>query len=192
MTGLGDDRIDAAFQASVKTQTAITQIVEALFDISTLYRIVAPTGSDVENAPKCRSDARWWSGGFAILGVMAQIDIRRAESSEHQAVRDLVQIVVSEIYGPLPHGPVPLDEEEDWSLAWVAVSETATLGIVLTHDEWIRDLWVMRQHRGQGSGDDCSIKVNRKLRAVGSRRADCGWLSRMRTRSSSTVGKAGR
>ena len=63
-----------------------------------------------------------------------------------------MQTVVDEVYGgKWASPPLPIDEE-DWSLAWVAVSESKIVGMVLTHEEWISDLWVLREHRGHGIG----------------------------------------
>jgi ribosomal protein S18 acetylase RimI-like enzyme len=63
-----------------------------------------------------------------------------------------VQTVVDEIYGGL-WAPTPLlIDEEDWSLAWVAIVETNIVGMVLTCEEWISDLWVLRENRGHGVG----------------------------------------
>jgi ribosomal protein S18 acetylase RimI-like enzyme len=78
--------------------------------------------------------------------------IRRPAPNEHNSVRALVQTVVDEVYGG-KWAPPPLPiAEEDWSLAWVAVSESKIVGMVLTHEEWISDLWVLREHRSRGIG----------------------------------------
>jgi ribosomal protein S18 acetylase RimI-like enzyme len=64
----------------------------------------------------------------------------------------LVQTVVDEIYGGL-WAPAPLPvEEESWHLSWVAVVDTKIVGMVLTQEEWISDLWVLRESRGCGIG----------------------------------------
>ncbi|MGB6687739.1 MAG: GNAT family N-acetyltransferase [Terracidiphilus sp.] len=64
----------------------------------------------------------------------------------------MVQTVVDEIYGGLwAPAPLPIDEE-DWSAAWVAVVGSRIVGMVLTNDEWISDLWVLRENRGLGVG----------------------------------------
>jgi ribosomal protein S18 acetylase RimI-like enzyme len=78
--------------------------------------------------------------------------IRRPAANEHDSVRALVQTVVDEVYGgKWATPPLPIDEE-DWSLAWVAVSDSKIVGMVLTHEEWISDLWVLREHRSHGIG----------------------------------------
>ncbi len=83
---------------------------------------------------------------------MTKVVIRRPQVSEQNSVRALVQIVVDEIYGDV-WAPPPLHiDEEDWSQAWIAVSDGEPLGMVLTDQEWISDLWVLRRARGQGLG----------------------------------------
>ena len=83
---------------------------------------------------------------------MIEAVIRRPQLYEYDAVRAVVQTVVDEIYGGLwAPPPLPIDEE-DWGLAWVAIVDARIAGMVLTHEEWISDLWVVRQHRGRGIG----------------------------------------
>ena len=63
-----------------------------------------------------------------------------------------MQTVVDEVYGGLwAPPPIPVDEE-NWSLSWVAVVNATIAGMVLTHEEWISDLWVLRERRGCGIG----------------------------------------
>jgi ribosomal protein S18 acetylase RimI-like enzyme len=83
---------------------------------------------------------------------MIEAVIRRPQPHEHDAVRVVVQTVVDETYGGL-WAPPPLPVgEESWGLSWVAVVDANIVGMVLTHEEWISDLWVIRQHRGCGIG----------------------------------------
>jgi ribosomal protein S18 acetylase RimI-like enzyme len=78
--------------------------------------------------------------------------IRRQEPSEHHAVGTLVRTVVDEVYGGVWAAPRLHIDEEDWSLAWVAVSESKIVGMVLTNQEWVSDLWVLREYRNEGVG----------------------------------------
>jgi ribosomal protein S18 acetylase RimI-like enzyme len=39
------------------------------------------------------------------------------------------------------------------SLGWVAVADKKIVGVVLTRQEWISDLWVVQESRRQGVGD---------------------------------------
>lgn len=83
---------------------------------------------------------------------MVEALIRRAKAGEEDCVRSLVQTVVDEIYGGL-WAPAPLRiDEEDWAAALVAIVDTRIVGMVLTIDEWISDLWVLRENRGRGVG----------------------------------------
>ncbi|HLK21607.1 MAG TPA: GNAT family N-acetyltransferase [Bryobacteraceae bacterium] len=84
--------------------------------------------------------------------MMIAAVIRRPEPHEHNSVRALVQTVVDEIYGGLwTPAPLPIDEES-WELSWVAVINSKIVGMVLTHEAWISDLWVLREARGFGVG----------------------------------------
>jgi len=84
---------------------------------------------------------------------MFEAVIRRPGVYEYDLVRALVQTVVDEIYGGLwAQPPLPVDEER-WDLSWVAVVDAKIVGMVLTHEEWIDDLWVLRESRGGGVGE---------------------------------------
>lgn len=83
---------------------------------------------------------------------MADALIRRPRVGEQDVVRSLVQTVVDETYGRLwAPPPLPIDEE-DWTLAWVAAVDSPIVGMILTSDEWVSDLWVLREYRGHGIG----------------------------------------
>jgi ribosomal protein S18 acetylase RimI-like enzyme len=80
--------------------------------------------------------------------------IRRARPHEYGSVRDLIQCVATETFKDLfAPNPVPLEfNDEDWPLAWVAASDAKILGVIITHQEWVDDLWVLQEHRRQGVG----------------------------------------
>ena len=83
---------------------------------------------------------------------MMEALIRRPLPEEHDSVRALVQSVVDEVYGGIwVPSPLPIDEER-WHLSWIAVLDTKIVGVVLTGDEWLDDLWVLRENRGYGVG----------------------------------------
>jgi GNAT superfamily N-acetyltransferase len=93
--------------------------------------------------------------------------IRRPKPDENDSVRTLVQTVVDEIYGGIrapPHLPI---NNEDWSLAWIAASENRILGIVLTHGEWISDLWVLAEYRRRGVGRELLLHGESEIAARG-------------------------
>jgi GNAT superfamily N-acetyltransferase len=90
---------------------------------------------------------------LTILNAMIGTLIRRPNAGEENCVRSVVQTVVDELYGGLWGLPAPLPiDEEDWSAAWVAVIDTRIVGMILTINDWLSDLWVLRENRGQGVG----------------------------------------
>jgi ribosomal protein S18 acetylase RimI-like enzyme len=84
--------------------------------------------------------------------VMRAVLIRRPEAHEHDSVRAVVQNVVDEIYGGVWAPPPLVIDEEDWRLAWIAVMGGKIVGMVLTQEAWISDLWVLSESRGCGVG----------------------------------------
>ena len=83
---------------------------------------------------------------------MIEALIRRSQPYKNDSVRAVVQTVVDEIYGGLwAAPPLPVDEER-WHLSWVADVDTKIVDMVLTHEEWISDLWVLRESRRCGVG----------------------------------------
>jgi ribosomal protein S18 acetylase RimI-like enzyme len=84
--------------------------------------------------------------------------IRSPKADELDSIRATVQAVVDEIYGGLWAAPPLQIDEEDWSRAFVAIADARIAGVVLTHDEWISDLWVPRESRGQGVGQKLLAK----------------------------------
>jgi len=84
--------------------------------------------------------------------MTADIVIRHANPDDQNVVRALVQTIADETFGQLfAPSPVPIDDE-DWTLSWLAISDTTIVGVVLTDNEWISDLWVIDTSRGLGVG----------------------------------------
>jgi ribosomal protein S18 acetylase RimI-like enzyme len=83
-----------------------------------------------------------------------EVVIRRTQPHEYDSVRGLIEIVATETFKDLfAPNPVPLEfKDEDWPLAWVAVSDAKILGVIITNHEWVDDLWVLREHRRRGVG----------------------------------------
>ena len=78
--------------------------------------------------------------------------IRRPIPSEHPAIRALVGSVVTEVYGSLWDTSSTPIGDDDWSRGWIAVEGTEPVGVLLTTDEWIDDLWIVSAQRGHGLG----------------------------------------
>jgi len=100
---------------------------------------------------------------------MIEVLIRRPAPHEHDSVRAVVQTVLDETYGGLwAPPPLPVDEE-NWDLSWIAVVDTKIVGMVLTHEDWISDLWVLRESRGCGFGQKLLAQGEVEIAARGHR-----------------------
>jgi ribosomal protein S18 acetylase RimI-like enzyme len=86
--------------------------------------------------------------------MTSKLVIRRPQASEYGSVQVLIETVANETFKDLfAPNPVPLKfEDEDWPLAWVAVSDEKIVGVIITNQEWVDDLWVLREQRRQGVG----------------------------------------
>lgn len=83
---------------------------------------------------------------------MIDVLIRRSQAEESDSVRAVVQTVVDDVYGGLwAPAPLPVDEE-NWQSSWVAIANAKIIGVVRTSEEWLDDLWVLRENRGCGIG----------------------------------------
>jgi ribosomal protein S18 acetylase RimI-like enzyme len=101
--------------------------------------------------------------------VPIEVVIRRAQSHEYDSVRVVIETVANETFRDLfAPNPVPLKfEDEDCHLAWVAVSDAKILGVMLTKQEWVSDLWVLREHRRQGVGSRLLAQAECEIAAGG-------------------------
>jgi ribosomal protein S18 acetylase RimI-like enzyme len=86
------------------------------------------------------------------LDRQADVTIRRVAGRELDSVRHLVADVVEEVYGTLFPQGVP-EDHTDWTEALVAVSHGNIVGVALTSDDTIDDLWVSADHRRRGVGE---------------------------------------
>jgi ribosomal protein S18 acetylase RimI-like enzyme len=86
--------------------------------------------------------------------MTSELVIRRPQASEYGSVQVLIETVANETFKNLfAPNPVPLKfEDEDWPLAWVAVCDEKIVGVIITNQEWVDDLWVLREQRRQGVG----------------------------------------
>jgi ribosomal protein S18 acetylase RimI-like enzyme len=95
------------------------------------------------------------------------LNIRQPNADEIASVRAIVQTVVDEVYGGLwADPPLPIDDEE-WSRALAAFLDGRMVGIVLTHQQWISDLWVLAEARGQGIGQKLLLEAESEIGARG-------------------------
>jgi ribosomal protein S18 acetylase RimI-like enzyme len=98
--------------------------------------------------------------------VKAEIFIRRARPDEGHLVQALVQAVADETFAYLFPLPVPIGES-DWLPALVAVAGDEIIGVTMTQDEWISDLWVRGDSRRLGIGADLLAKAELEIRSRG-------------------------
>jgi ribosomal protein S18 acetylase RimI-like enzyme len=112
-----------------------------------------------------------------------EVIMRRPQSGEYKSVRALIETVANETFKDLfAPNPVPLKfEDQDWQLAWVAVSDERIVGVIITNQEWVSDLWVFREHRRQGVGSRLLAQGEAEIAARGHQRC------RLRVVRSNTV-----
>ena len=103
--------------------------------------------------------------------MISELVIRRPQASEFGSVQILIETVANETFKDLfAPNPVPLKfNDEDWPLAWVAVSDEKIVGVIITNQEWVDDLWVLREERRQGVGSRLLAKGEAEIAARGYR-----------------------
>jgi ribosomal protein S18 acetylase RimI-like enzyme len=95
--------------------------------------------------------------------------IRQPQPHEYDSVRSLIETVANETFCDLfAPNPVPLKfEDDDWSFAWVAVCDAKIVGVMMTHQEWVSDLWVLRESRRHGVGRKLLARGESEIAARG-------------------------
>ena len=103
--------------------------------------------------------------------MIGELVIRRPRASEYGTVQALIETVANETFKDLfAPNPVPLKfKDEDWPLAWVAVSDEKIVGVIITNQEWVDDLWVLREERRQGVGSRLLAKGEAEIATRGHR-----------------------
>lgn len=101
--------------------------------------------------------------------MACDVVVRKPQPHEYDSVRVLIETVVNETFRDLfAPNPVPLKfKDENWPLAWVAVSVVKILGVTITSHEWVSDLWVLREHRRQGIGSRLLAKGESEIAGRG-------------------------
>jgi GNAT superfamily N-acetyltransferase len=82
----------------------------------------------------------------------SELVIRLAKPNENNSVHAMVQAIADETFAYLfASSQVPIGEA-NWLAAWLAVSADDIVGVTMTRDEWVSDLWVRQDSRRLGIG----------------------------------------
>ena len=102
-----------------------------------------------------------------MTSLPAGIVIRRAKPGENDSVHALVQAVADETFAYLfAPSQVPIGEA-DWLSAWLALSGEEIVGVTMTRDEWVSDLWVRCDSRRIGIGLELLAHAEGEIRFRG-------------------------
>jgi ribosomal protein S18 acetylase RimI-like enzyme len=83
--------------------------------------------------------------------MLSNMLVRRALREEIDSIHVMVQAIANETFAELFPSGVPIGEA-NWSAAWVAVSGEEIIGVTMTQDQWVSDLWVRHDSRRLGVG----------------------------------------
>ena len=96
-----------------------------------------------------------------------EIVIRRPEPTENASVHALVQVIADETFAYLfAPSQVPIGEA-NWLSAWLGISGGEIVGVTMTRDEWVSDLWVRCDRRRTGVGGMLLAHAEREIRSRG-------------------------
>ena len=85
-----------------------------------------------------------------MIAMSAELIIRLARPSENDSIHSLVQVIADETFADLfAPSQVPIGEA-NWFSTWLAISGEEIVGVIMTREEWVSDLWVRRDSRGTG------------------------------------------
>ena len=96
--------------------------------------------------------------------------IRSADHSDVASIEQLVLDIVRELYGDLFPDASP-HRAGDWRGGLLAEIDGATVGVVISDDDWIEDLWVTKEHRRRGVGSVLLAAAERQIAERGHREA---------------------
>lgn len=101
-----------------------------------------------------------------MVVMSAELVIRRAMPSENDSVQALVQTIADETFAYLFASPVPIGESS-WLSAWLAVSREEIVGVMMTQDAWVSDLWIRCDIRRSGIGGKLLAHAECEIRSRG-------------------------
>jgi ribosomal protein S18 acetylase RimI-like enzyme len=88
---------------------------------------------------------------------------RHPDQSELGDVRAFIQDVVNETYRGLWSEDSISIGESDWSRSWIVTEGNTIVGVVLTLEEWLEDLWIAKIHRSQGLGTQLLVRAELEI-----------------------------
>ena len=98
--------------------------------------------------------------------------IRPAASEDTVQILELVKVVVREKYGHLFPGEAPFPTDPSpWTRSWVATIEKKVVGVGLANADYIEDLWVLPEFRGQKIGSSLLTVLESEIKKYGYRTA---------------------
>jgi GNAT superfamily N-acetyltransferase len=86
-----------------------------------------------------------------IRATPTGVVIRSACAADVTVIEQLVLDVVRDVYGKLIPGDAPPTAGR-WSCGLVAEVADRIVGVVVSDDDWVEDLWVAREYRNRGIG----------------------------------------
>jgi ribosomal protein S18 acetylase RimI-like enzyme len=96
-----------------------------------------------------------------------EIVIRRTRPDENDSVHAMVQAIADETFAYIfAPSQVPIGEP-NWMSAWVAILGEEIVGVTLTQDEWVSDLWVRSDSRRLGIGARLLAQAEVEIRGRG-------------------------
>ena len=84
--------------------------------------------------------------------MSSQILVRRASPDDHVAVLACADASLNATYAGLWTSESLAAGDRDWSKAWVACSSEHVIGVGLSRDDVVSDLWVHPTQQGRGAG----------------------------------------
>ena len=98
---------------------------------------------------------------------MNAITQRHPDESELAEVKAFVQEVVDETYSGLwSKAPIAICES-DWLRSWIVTEGSVIVGVVLTLDGWLEDLWIAKSCRSQGLGAQLLLRAESEIAQSG-------------------------
>ena len=112
---------------------------------------------------RCVRPFRAQTSTSIVASMPEEIVIRRVGPDENSSVHQLVQAIADETFAYLfATLPVPIGEA-NWFSAWLAISGEEIVGVTMTRDEWLSDLWVRSDSRRTGIGAKLLAHAEREI-----------------------------